>query len=74
MLLDNYLTYDRKVLVSVLCGCLWIYFRTDECYTMIPRERVPPVVFVGAWIYLNYKDPLFLPLGLLVLIGYAYLL
>jgi hypothetical protein len=40
---------------------------------MIPREHWFPVVFVCGWIYLNYYEPLFLPIGLLVLILYAYL-
>ena len=73
MILDNLLTYDQKVILSIICGGLWIYFRTAECYNMIPREHWFPVVFVCAWIYLNYYEPLFLPIGLLVLILYAYL-
>ena len=72
MILDNLLTYDQKVILSIICGGLWIYFRTAECYNMIPREHWFPVVFVCTWIYLNYYEPLFLPIGLLVLIGYAY--
>ena len=40
---------------------------------MIPRLHVIPVFFVVGWIYLNYYDPLFLPLGLAVLIAYAVL-
>jgi hypothetical protein len=30
MILDNYLSYDIKV------SGLWIYFRTSDCYKMIP--------------------------------------
>ena len=74
MFLDNYLKYEQKVLFSVVCGGLWIYFRTEECYSMIPRRSVFPVAFVCAWIYFNYKEPLFLPLGLLVLLAYTYAL
>jgi hypothetical protein len=74
MLLDSYLTYDQKVFIAVFCGGLWIYFRTSKCYEMIPRVQIFPVLFVCIWIYLNYYEPLFLPIGLLVLIIYAYML
>jgi magnesium-transporting ATPase (P-type) len=73
MLLDNFLTYDQKVIISVICGGLWIYFRTSECYKMIPREHMFSIFFVCIWIYLNYYEPLFLPIGLLVLIAYSYM-
>jgi len=73
MLLGKYLTFDQKVFISIVCGGLWIYFRTAECYNMIPRLHLFPVIFVCIWIYLNYYEPLFLPLGLLVLIIYSYL-
>ena len=73
MLLDKLLTYDQKVYISIICGGLWIYFRTSDCYKMIPRKHIFPILFVCSWIYLNYYEPLFLPLGLLVLIAYSYL-
>lgn len=71
MLLDNVLTYDQKVIISVICGGLWIYFRTSECYKIIPRKHMFSIFFVCIWIYLNYYDPLFLPIGLFVLIAYS---
>lgn len=71
MLLDKYLNYDQKVLISIICGGLWIYLRTAECYNMIPRLHIFPVLFVCTWIYLNYYEPLFLPIGLVVLISYS---
>ena len=73
MLLDNFLTYDQKVFISVICGGLWIYFRTSDCYNLIPREHIFPIIFVCTWIYLNYYEPLFLPIGLLILIVYSYM-
>jgi hypothetical protein len=39
---------------------------------MIPRHEIFPVIFVVCWTYLNYYEPLFLPLGLVVLITYSY--
>jgi len=38
---------------------------------MIPRLHIAPVIFVTGWIYLNYYEPLFLPLGLLVLVAFS---
>jgi len=71
MLLDKILTYDQKVIISIICGGLWIYFRTSDCYKLIPRNHIFPIFFVCSWIYLNYYEPLFLPIGLIVLILYA---
>ena len=71
MILDNYLSYNIKVIIAVFFSGLWIYFRTSDCYKLIPRGHVFPILFVTAWTYLNYYEPLVLPLGLLVLIAYA---
>ena len=71
MILDNYLTYNSKIIISVICSGLWIYFRTSDCYSLIPRKHFFPVLFVMTWCYLNYKEPLFLPIGLSVLILYS---
>ena len=71
MILDNYLTYHNKVVIAIICSGVWIYFRTSDCYKLIPRGHVFPILFVTAWTYLNYYEPLVLPLGLLVLIAYA---
>jgi len=71
MILDNYITYHNKVIIAIICAGLWIYFRTQDCYSMIPRKNLFPVIFVVLWTYLNYYEPLFLPIGLLILILYA---
>jgi hypothetical protein len=71
MFLDEILTFDQKVYISLFCAGLWIYFRTSDCYNMIPRQEIFPVIFVMVWTYLNYYEPLFLPIGLLILIVYA---
>ena len=72
MILDKYIPYSYKVLISIVAAGLWIYFRTQDCYALIPRESVLPVIFVMIWVYLNYLDPLFLPIGLLILIIYSF--
>jgi len=70
MILDKWLSYRSKVIISVICSGLWIYFRTSECYNLIPRLHLFPVLFVMCWTYLNYYEPLFLPIGLLILLLY----
>ena len=71
MILDKYLSYTHKVAFSVICSGFWIYFRTSENYNFVPRKHIFPVIFVMGWAYLNYYEPLFLPLGLGVLIVYT---
>ena len=71
MILDNYLKYDTKVIIAVICSGFWIYFRTSDCYNLIPIGHFFPIIFVMIWTYLNYYEPLFLPIGLLILILYS---
>ena len=70
MILDKYISYKKKVWISVICAGLWIFFRTADCYSMIPRMHIFPVIFVMIWAYINYYEPLSLPIGLLILIAY----
>ena len=70
MIFDNLLTYNQKVTISIIIGMIWIYFRTQDCYRFLPRKQILPVLFVGGWIYLNYYEPLFLPIGLSIMIIY----
>jgi hypothetical protein len=72
MILDNYLTYQNKVVIAIICSGFWIYFRTSDCYKMIPRGNIFPVIFVMIWTYLNYYEPLFLPIGLVILLTYSH--
>ena len=72
MILDNYLTFDQKVIISIVIGTIWIYFRTQDCYKLLPRKEIFPVLFVGFWIYLNYYEPLFLPIGLSIMVFYKF--
>lgn len=74
MILDSVLSFHTKVCISILSGAVWIYFRTQQCYAMLPNHHILPVLFVSLWIYLNYYEPLFLPLGLVVLWLYSHFL
>jgi hypothetical protein len=71
MILDNYLSYNNKVIIAVICSGFWIYFRTSDCYKLIPRSHIFPIFFVMTWAYLNYYEPLFLPIGLIIMIVYS---
>ena len=73
MLFNKYINKNKKILISVIIGGIWIYFRTDECYKLIPRKNLISVILVIIWIVLNYKDPLFLPIGLFILYIYSIL-
>jgi hypothetical protein len=71
MLLDKYLSYNSKVGIAVICTGFWIYFRTAECYAMIPRHSLFASIFVMTWVYLYSYEPLFCPIGLFILIFYT---
>jgi len=70
MILDKYLSFDQKVKIAIVAGSIWIYFRTFECYKLLPRKSIISVILVSLWIYLNYYEPLFLPIGLLIMYIY----
>jgi hypothetical protein len=70
MFFDKYLTYNNKVIIAIICAGLWIYFRTAECYSMIPRHSLFATIFVMTWVYLYSYEPLFCPIGLAILILY----
>ena len=72
MILDNYLSFDNKVFISMIAGAIWIYSRTYKSYDLLKRKSMLSIIFVVIWIYLNYYEPLFLPVGLIVLYIYAY--
>ena len=71
MFLDNKLSYNSKVVIAIIFSGIWIYFRTNSCYQMIPRENLFSVFYVMTWTYLNYYEPLFLPIGLVILLLYS---
>ena len=72
MILDGVISHTNKIIIAVLSAGIWIYFRTAQCYNMIPRMEILPVVFVMGWAYVNYYEPLALPIGLLILAAYPY--
>ena len=71
MILDKYLTFKQKIYISLVTCAIWIYFRTAECYSMIPRKSLFSVLFVVIWVYINYYEPLVAPIGLAILYLYS---
>ena len=72
--MKNYISKKNKLIIAIISGSIWIFFRTQSCYSLLPRKSFISILIVSLWIYLNNSDPLFLPLGLLVMIFYMYLL
>ena len=60
-----------KIVISIISGMIWIYCRKYENYRALPNHNILSPIIVGIWIWLNYKDPLFLPLGLFLLWLYS---
>jgi hypothetical protein len=71
MILDKYITNNNKIYISIISGIIWIYYRDKLCYELLPRKNILTSLVVGVWIYLNYKEPLFLPIGLLLCFVYS---
>ena len=71
MILDKYISFAHKIIIAVVSAGLWIFFRTSQCYDMIPRNNIFPVIFVMIWTFLNYYEPLSLPIGLCILVLYS---
>ena len=72
MILDRHLTHQQKVIIAMVAAAIWIYFRTFDCYKLLKRKSLLSVVLVVAWIYLYDKDPLFLPIGLAIMVLFGY--
>ena len=73
MILDKYLSFDQKIYISLVVAAIWIYFRTQSCYALLPRHSLLSVMLVVFWLYANYYEPLVVPIGLLVLYLYSFL-
>ena len=74
MILDKYLTFQQKIYISLIACAIWIYFRTSDCYVMIPRKSLFSVIFIVIWVYINYYEPLIAPIGLSTMYLYSKLL
>ena len=73
MILDDYVNIEEKIYISIISGMIWIYYRTRGCYKLLPRESICSSLLVGCWIYMNYYEPLCLPIGLLIMVLYSFL-
>ena len=71
MILDNYLTFEQKIYISLLFSAVWIYFRDLGCYRLLPRKSILAVFIVCIWMYCNYYEPLSAPIGLVIMYLYS---
>ena len=65
------LSYYHKIIIATITAMIWIYFRTFDCYALLPRKSIVSVILVGLWTYYNYKEPLLLPMGLVTMYLYS---
>jgi hypothetical protein len=65
------ISFQNKVVISVICLGLWVYFRSGNTGDLLPNHSLFAVLFVMVGITLNYYDPLFLPIFLLLLYIYS---
>ena len=72
MILDRHLTHQQKIIIAMAVAAIWIYFRTFGCYALLKRKSLISIPLVVAWIYLYDKDPLFLPVGLAIMVLFGY--
>lgn len=65
------LTQDEKIFISCIVGAIWIYFREENNYKLLPRKNIFSIILVSGWIYFNYQEPLMLPAGLMLMYIYS---
>lgn len=71
MILDNYLTFSQKVIIALVSASIWIYFRDVSNYKLLPRKSIISIIIICFWLYLNYYEPLVVPIGLLIMYIYS---
>lgn len=64
---NTFFPYPQRALVSSIIAGIFIYFRRLDYYATMPRSSVLVSLLVFAWAYLNYMEPIALPLGLILL-------
>ena len=71
MLLDKFITFEQKIFIAIISAAIWIYFRDLGCYRLLPRKSILSILFVSIWIYVNYYEPLAIPIGLILMFLYS---
>lgn len=71
MILTNHISHSNKIIFSTIVAMIWIYYRTFDCYSLLPRKSILSVSLVGLWTYYNYQEPLLLPIGLAIMYVYS---
>ena len=73
MILNNYLTLEQKIYISIFSSIIWIYYRDISCYALLPRKNIMSIILVSIWMYCNYLEPLSAPIGLIIMYLYSIL-
>ncbi len=73
MILNNYLTLEQKIYISIFSSIIWIYYRDIGCYALLPRKNIMSIILVSIWMYCNYLEPLSAPIGLIIMYLYSIL-
>ena len=64
------ISFQNKVVFSVIFVGLWIFF-SPENTNLLPNHSLFAAIFVMFGVTLNYYDPIFLPIFLLLLYIYS---
>lgn len=71
-MLTNSRVYWLKAIVCSFIASVFIYFRKLDYYKTIPRFDIKACLAVFVWSVFVFADPLFLPLGLIILNIYGH--
>lgn len=59
--------YATRALLSCAVAAVWIYNRQIDYYRILPRKHIIIAGIIAVWMYLNYVEPMSLPIGLAIL-------
>ena len=59
--------YATRAMISCVIAGIFIYIRKLDYYATMPRGNLGTSLLIVIWVYLNYMEPLALPVGLLLL-------
>lgn len=63
----NGIPYATRAFLSCAVAATWIYNRKIDYYHLLPRKNLVIAGIIAVWMYLNYVEPMSLPIGLAIL-------
>ena len=61
------ISYASRAIFSCIVASVWIYHQRLDYYQLLPRKNLVMAVIIAVWTYLNYVEPLSLPIGLAII-------